>query len=53
MGGLTAASTLRLFGFDVQVYEQAPGFARIGAQGAATAMEDAAVLAWEETHPVP
>ncbi len=31
LGGLTAASTLRLFGFDVQVYEQAPGFARIGA----------------------
>jgi salicylate hydroxylase/6-hydroxynicotinate 3-monooxygenase len=31
MGGLTAASTLRLFGFDVHVYEQAGGFARIGA----------------------
>src|SRR5262245_12442191 len=31
MGGLTAASTLRLFGFDVQVYEQANRFARIGA----------------------
>src|SRR5213083_3457775 len=31
MGGLTAASTLRLFGFDVQVYEQAARFARIGA----------------------
>ena len=31
MGGLTAASTLRLFGFDVQVYEQATRFARIGA----------------------
>jgi 2-polyprenyl-6-methoxyphenol hydroxylase-like FAD-dependent oxidoreductase len=27
-GGLTAASTLRLFGLDVQVYEQAAGFAR-------------------------
>ena len=23
LGGLTAASTLRLFGFDVQIYEQA------------------------------
>src|SRR5882672_4704610 len=31
MGGLTAASTLRLCGFDVQVYEQATRFARIGA----------------------
>src|SRR3954469_8308550 len=31
LGGLTAASTLRLFGFDVHVYEQAGGFARIGA----------------------
>src|SRR3954464_7281214 len=31
MGGLTAASTLRLFGFDVRVYEQATRFARIGA----------------------
>ena len=31
MGGLTAASTLRLFGFDVHVYEQAGRFARIGA----------------------
>src|SRR6187431_1096932 len=31
MGGLTAASTLRLFGFDVQVYEQAIRFMRIGA----------------------
>jgi salicylate hydroxylase/6-hydroxynicotinate 3-monooxygenase len=31
MGGLTAASTLRLFGFDVRVYEQASRFARIGA----------------------
>src|SRR5712691_6811099 len=31
MGGLTAASTLRLVGFDVQVYEQAARFARIGA----------------------
>ena len=31
LGGLTAASTLRLHGFNVQVYEQAGGFARIGA----------------------
>ena len=31
MGGLTAASTLRLYGFDVHVYEQASGFTRIGA----------------------
>src|ERR1051325_1382783 len=31
LGGLTAASTLRLFGFDVAVYEQASRFARIGA----------------------
>src|SRR5690349_16431513 len=31
MGGLTAAATLRRAGFDVQVYEQAPAFARIGA----------------------
>jgi monoamine oxidase len=31
LGGLTAASTLRLFGFNVQVYEQAARFARIGA----------------------
>jgi 2-polyprenyl-6-methoxyphenol hydroxylase-like FAD-dependent oxidoreductase len=31
MGGLTVAATLRHFGMDVQVYEQAPRFARIGA----------------------
>src|SRR5579871_332720 len=31
MGGLTAAATLRRTGFNVQVYEQAPRFARIGA----------------------
>ena len=31
LGGLTAASTLRQAGFDVQVYEQASRFARIGA----------------------
>src|SRR5512132_499842 len=31
LGGLTAASTFRLFGFRVQVYEQATRFARIGA----------------------
>jgi salicylate hydroxylase/6-hydroxynicotinate 3-monooxygenase len=31
MGGLTVASTLRLCGFDVHVYEQATRFARIGA----------------------
>src|SRR5579872_7136878 len=31
MGGLTAAATLRQAGFEVQVYEQAPRFARIGA----------------------
>ena len=31
MGGLAAASTLRHFGIDAQVYEQAQGFARIGA----------------------
>ena len=31
MGGLTVAATLRQVGVDVQVYEQAPRFARIGA----------------------
>src|SRR3954463_7655318 len=31
MGGLAAAATLRRVGFDVQVYEQASRFARIGA----------------------
>jgi salicylate hydroxylase/6-hydroxynicotinate 3-monooxygenase len=31
LGGLTAAATLRLAGFDVTVYEQASRFARIGA----------------------
>src|ERR1043166_5225989 len=31
MGGLAAAATLRQAGFDVQVYEQASRFARIGA----------------------
>src|SRR5215204_206678 len=31
MGGLAAASTLRQAGIDVQVYEQASRFARIGA----------------------
>jgi len=31
MGGLAAAATLRRVGFGVQVYEQAPRFARIGA----------------------
>src|SRR6186713_1386519 len=31
MGGLAAAATLRQVGFDVQVYEQASRFARIGA----------------------
>ena len=31
LGGLTAAATLRLAGFDVRVYEQASRFARIGA----------------------
>ena len=31
LGGLSAALTLCRFGFDVQVYEQATGFARIGA----------------------
>ena len=31
LGGLTAAATLRLAGFDVAVYEQASRFARIGA----------------------
>jgi len=31
MGGLAAAATLRQVGFDVQVYEQAARFARIGA----------------------
>jgi salicylate hydroxylase/6-hydroxynicotinate 3-monooxygenase len=31
MGGLAAAATLRQIGIDVQVYEQATGFARIGA----------------------
>src|SRR5580700_10016666 len=31
MGGLTAAATLRQVGFQVQVYEQAQRFGRIGA----------------------
>ena len=31
MGGLAVAATLRRFGMDVRVYEQAPRFARIGA----------------------
>jgi salicylate hydroxylase/6-hydroxynicotinate 3-monooxygenase len=31
MGGLAAAGTLRLAGLNVQVYEQAPQFERIGA----------------------
>ena len=31
LGGLTAAATLRLHGFDVQVYEQATRFGRVGA----------------------
>ncbi|WSG99333.1 NAD(P)-binding protein (plasmid) [Rhizobium johnstonii] len=31
MGGLAAAATLRQVGIDVNVYEQAPKFARIGA----------------------
>src|SRR6187397_811940 len=31
MGGLAVAATLRRAGFDVQVYEQAARFARIGA----------------------
>jgi 6-hydroxynicotinate 3-monooxygenase len=31
MGGLAAAAALQRFGMDVQVYEQAPGFARVGA----------------------
>jgi 2-polyprenyl-6-methoxyphenol hydroxylase-like FAD-dependent oxidoreductase len=31
IGGLTAASTLARVGFDVDVYEQAAGFARVGA----------------------
>jgi 6-hydroxynicotinate 3-monooxygenase len=31
LGGLSAASALRRSGFDVQVYEQATRFARIGA----------------------
>jgi len=31
IGGLAAAATLRQIGMDVQVYEQAPAFARIGA----------------------
>lgn len=31
MGGLTAAATLSLQGFDVELYEQAQNFARIGA----------------------
>src|SRR5579862_2937079 len=31
MGGLAAAATLRRAGLDVQVYEQAPRFERIGA----------------------
>jgi len=31
MGGLAAAATLRQVGIDVQVYEQAARFARIGA----------------------
>src|SRR5438445_4815547 len=31
IGGLTAASTLRRIGMDVQIYEQAARFARVGA----------------------
>ena len=31
MGGLAAAATLRQVGIDVQVYEQAQRFARVGA----------------------
>lgn len=31
MGGLAVAATLRRVGFEVQIYEQAPRFARIGA----------------------
>src|ERR1700686_1884220 len=31
IGGLTAASTLRRIGMDVQIYEQATRFARVGA----------------------
>ena len=31
IGGLTAASTLRSIGIDVQIYEQAARFARVGA----------------------
>jgi 2-polyprenyl-6-methoxyphenol hydroxylase-like FAD-dependent oxidoreductase len=31
IGGLAVASTLRQVGIDVQIYEQAPRFARIGA----------------------
>jgi 2-polyprenyl-6-methoxyphenol hydroxylase-like FAD-dependent oxidoreductase len=31
IGGLAVAATLRLAGIDVQVYEQAPAFARVGA----------------------
>jgi len=31
IGGLAAAATLRQIGVDVQVYEQAPAFARVGA----------------------
>jgi salicylate hydroxylase/6-hydroxynicotinate 3-monooxygenase len=31
MGGLAAAAALRRFGMEVQVYEQAPRFARVGA----------------------
>jgi ribulose 1,5-bisphosphate synthetase/thiazole synthase len=31
MGGMAAAATLRAIGVDVQVYEQAKKFARIGA----------------------
>lgn len=31
MGGLAAAAALQRFGIDAQVYEQAPGFARVGA----------------------
>jgi 2-polyprenyl-6-methoxyphenol hydroxylase-like FAD-dependent oxidoreductase len=31
IGGLAAAATLRRFGMEARIYEQAPGFARIGA----------------------
>ena len=31
IGGMTAAATLRQAGIDVNVYEQAPRFARVGA----------------------